>query len=147
MVAGARDGHLEEVRIPQHRVGRREAAARMPEDPDAIEIDELVLRGELLDGRDVIGQPIIAEVAVVVVVKCLRAERRAEVIELDDDEPELGQREGLAAVLELPLANAADLRAGIDVVDDRILLRRVEPWRQIDQSIEIRHAVARLHGE
>ena len=70
--------------------------------PDAVEIDELVLRRELLDRGDVIRQSVVAEVAVVVVVERLRSERRAEVIELDDDEPELGERERLATILELP---------------------------------------------
>src|SRR5206468_13113881 len=116
-------------------------------DPDTIEVDELVLRRELLDRRDVIGKAVIAEVAVIIVVERLRAERRAEVIELDHDESELGEGELLTAVLELPLTHAADLRSRVDVVDDRILLRRVELRRQVDDAIQIGNAVARLHIE
>ena len=107
----------------------------MPEDAHPIEIDELVLRRKLLDRGDVIGKAVVAEIAVIVVVECLRPERRAEVVQLNDDEPELGEGEWLTAILELPLANAADLWPWVDVVDDRILLRRVELRRQIDHAV------------
>ena len=73
MVARAGHGDFEEIRVAQNRVRRREAAAGMAEDPDAIEIDELVLRRELLDRRDVVRQTVVAEVAIVVVVERLRA--------------------------------------------------------------------------
>ena len=94
-----------------------------------------------------VRQTVVAEVAIVVVVECLRAERRPEVVELNDYETEFREREGLTAALELPCADAADLRPRVDMVDDRIFFRRVELGREIDHTIEIGDAVARLHGE
>src|SRR5690242_10477564 len=119
----------------------------MSEDPHSIEIDKLVLRRQLLDRRDVIGQAVVTEIAVIVVVERFRAERRAEVVELDHDETELREGEWLTAVLVLPLPHAADLRPRIDVIDDRILFRRIELGRKIDDAIQVGDTITRLHAE
>ena len=51
------------------------------------------------------------------------------------------------AAEKLRLPTLPDLRPGIDVVDDRILLRRVEVRRPEQQAVEIGLAVARLHRD
>ena len=81
-------------------------------------------------------------------MELLRSPRRPHPVDLDDDEAELGERLRIAARRrERAAADAAGLRPGIDVVDDRILLRRIERGRLVHQAVEIGHAVARLHGD
>ena len=53
---------------------------------------EAVTLGELLDPRDLIGKSVVSHVAVVGIVKRLRAHGGPHRIELDHDEAELGQR-------------------------------------------------------
>src|SRR5688500_7844185 len=119
----------------------------MTEDPDAVGVDELVARAKLLDGGDVIEEPVVAEVSVVIVVERLGAERRPEVVELDDDEAQGRERELLSPVLEAPGSDRADLRPRVDVRDDRVLLRRIDGRRQIEHAVYIGHPIARLDGE
>ena len=104
-------------------------------------------RRQLLHPRDLIGQRVVAHVAVVGLVELLRPPRRPHPVDLDDDEAELGERLRIAARrVEGAAADAAGLRTGIDVVDDRILLRRIERGRLVHQAVEIGDAVARLDG-
>ena len=78
----------------------------------------------------------------------LRAPRRAHPVDLDHDESEFRQRLRIAARRRKTAApDAARLRTGIDVVDDRIFLRRVEVRRLEHQAVEIGDAVARLHRD
>ena len=70
----------------------------------------------------------------------------AAVAHLDDDEPELRERDVVAARVER-LGHALGLRPGIDIRDDRILLRRVEVERLVHDAIEIGDAIVRLHRE
>ena len=44
-------------------------------------------------------------------------------------------------------AHAAALRSGIDVIDDRIFLCRVQIRRREHQAVEIRHTVAGLDDD
>ena len=46
-------------------------------------INEAILRAQLLDGSYMVGQPVVAEESLVVVVERRRAERCADVIKLD----------------------------------------------------------------
>ena len=69
--------HLEEVRIDEHRRRGHEAAAGVAPDADAIDVDERMPLGELLDRRLLVGQPVVAQVAVAVVVVPLRPLRMA----------------------------------------------------------------------
>src|SRR5579862_1071686 len=55
---------LEEVRIPEQGVGGGIAAARMPPDADPSEIDPAVTCAELLERRDLVGQSVVAHIAV-----------------------------------------------------------------------------------
>ena len=108
-----------------------------------------IASGELLDRRHMIGQTVVAHVAIVAVVECLGAERRAHRVELDDEEPKLGEGGVRAADRrrERPVADRTGLRPGIDVVDDRIAPAAVDLRRAVHQAIEIGDAVARLDGE
>jgi hypothetical protein len=74
--------------------------------------------------------------------------RASHAVDLDDDEPELGERLRIAARrLKIPRPDAAGLRARIDVVDDRVLGRRIQVGWLVQQSVEIRDAIARLHDD
>ena len=119
----------------------------MSENADAIDIDERVTARQLLDDGNVIRQAVVAKVAVVVVVECLAAKRRAEVIDLHHDEPQLRDGRRLAGGFVIPRAHRANLRAGIDVRDDRIATRGVQIRRQVHHAVHIGHTIARLRGE
>src|SRR5205814_2577046 len=114
-----RDADLEEVRIVQHRAGRGIAAARMPPDAGAIEIDPRIFRSQVFHAGDLIGQRVVANVAEVRVVELLRAPGRAHAVDFDDDEPEIGERLRIAARgEEIAWTDASGLRTWIDVIDD-----------------------------
>ena len=147
VVAGARHGHLVEVRVLEHGVGGGESAARVAVDAHPLQVHERVAGGQLLDRRHVVGQSVVVEVAVVDIVKRLRAMRRAHVVQLDHDEAQLGQREVLAAGLERPRAHAADLRTGVDVVDHRVQARLVQVVGEVDQAVDVGCPVASLDRE
>ncbi len=91
VVPGSRHADLEEVGVTEHRVRRRKATSGEAVDADFADVDPAVLGGQLPDRRDVIGESVVAHVAVVGVVKRLGPLRRAHMIELYDDESELGQ--------------------------------------------------------
>ena len=62
----------------------------MPEDPDAIDVDVLVTRGELLDAGLLVGERIVAKVVVAVAMIRQRALWTAAAIaDLDDDHAKL----------------------------------------------------------
>ena len=73
MVAGARHRNPEEIGIAENGVGRREAASGVPVDSDALQVDLWVAGCELFDGVDVVGDAVVAHVAVPGVVEALRA--------------------------------------------------------------------------
>ena len=115
---------LEEVGIHEHRRRRHEAAARVAPDPDFVDVDERVAGGELLDGGLLVREAVVAQVAVAVVVVPLRPLRMAAAVaDLDDDEPELRERDVVAARIEV-LRHAFGLRTRIDVGDDRYFFAR-----------------------
>src|SRR4051794_23907751 len=116
----------------------------MPEDSYAVEIHLGVARRELLDRRDLIGDAVVRHVAVEGVVERLRAAGGSHRINLHDVEAKLRERPRVAGGIdvELPGADGADLRARVDVVDDRILPPRLDLRRTIEQSLEIRLPVA-----
>ena len=148
MIAGLRHADFEEVGIVEHRRGGRIAAARVAVDAGAIEIDPREARRQLLHARDLIGQRVVAHVAVPGLVERTRSPRRPHPVDLHDDETELGDRLRVAACgRESPAADAAGLRSRIDVVDDRIPPRRIEVRRPEHQAVEIGLAVARFHRD
>ena len=87
------DATLKKSGIDEHRRRRHEAAAGVSPDADAIDVDERVALRQLLDRRLLVGEAVVAQVAVAVVVVPLRPLRvAAAVADLDDDEAELGER-------------------------------------------------------
>ena len=150
VVAGLGDADLEEVGIAKHRGRRRIAAAGVAPDTDVIEVDEGVFCGQFLDAGNLVGQRVVGGVARVEAhMKGLRAFRRADAVDADDDEAKFGK--GLIIAMgrrEAATAAArANLRAGIDKVNDRIFFARVERGGLEQVAVEIGLAVARLHGE
>ena len=115
--------------------------------PNLVDVDERVPRGELLDGGLLVGEAVVAEVEVAEAVVRLGPGRRpAAVADLDDDEADLRElllagrgREGVRRPFLL--------RAGVDVDDDRVLLRRVEVERLPHVAVEVGHAVGGLDDE
>src|SRR5688572_21444606 len=81
-------------------------------------------------------------------MESFRSPWRAHAVDHDDDKTELGHRLRVAARRgELAAADATGLRSGIDAIDDRILLRRIEVRRAEQQAVEVAHAAAVFHGD
>ena len=98
VIARLRPRDLEEVGIDEHRRRRHEASARVAPDADTVDVDVGMLVRELLDGGLLVGQAVVAQVAVAVVVVPLRPLRMsAAIADFDDDEAELRQRDVIAA--------------------------------------------------
>src|SRR5205807_1826456 len=82
------------------------------------------------------------------VVEFLGAPWVAHAVNLNHNEPQLREGLGVAAYSrEIPAPYAALLRAGIDVVDDRILFAGIKVGGLEHQSIKIGNPIARFHGE
>src|SRR5579862_7673297 len=119
----------------------------MAVDADAAEIDPWIALRELLDGGLLVGESVVAQIAVAVVVIPLRPIRTAaSVADLDHDESDVGERDVQLARIEGP-RHALSLRTGIDVLDDRILLRLVEVERLVHHAVEVGDAVVGLDVE
>src|ERR1035438_7628162 len=130
VVAGLRDPDLEEVRIAEHGIRRGVTAAGVSPDARPFNVDPGKPPRQLLHAAHLVGQRIVAHVAVIGVVEALRALRVSHAIDRHDDESQFGERLRLAARrLERPAAYAAALRSRINVVDDGILFPRVEVGR------------------
>ena len=138
---------LKKSGIAEHRRRRGEAAAGVAPDAGAREVDVGILLRQLLHAGDLIGDRVVAaHRAVVRILERLRAARRAHAVDRDDDEAQFGERLPVAARGgERAAAGAARLRAWIHVVDDRILLRRIEIRRHEHQAVDVGLAVVRLH--
>ena len=103
---------------------------------------------QLLHAGHLVRQRVVAHVAEIRFVKFLGAPRRAHAVDLHHHESQLRQRLAIAARRrKAAAADAAGLRAGINVIDDRIFLAGVEIGRLEHQPVHIGHAVARLHRE
>ena len=148
VVAGFADADLEEVRIEEHRGGGGIAPARMAPDAGAIQVDPRILRRQRLHPRDLVGQGVVDHVAVVRVLEGLAAPGRAHAVDGDDYKAEFRQR----LVVDLRAgegarAHRAGLRAGIDVVDDRVLLVRIEVGRLPQHPVQVGLTIACLDRE
>src|ERR1700734_249076 len=62
VIAALGDAHLEEVGIVEHSRPGGVASAGVAKDASPIDIDEGILRGELLHAGDLIGNGVVAEV-------------------------------------------------------------------------------------
>src|SRR5207342_1323930 len=81
VVAAFADADLEEIRIREHRIRRRIATARMPPYADAVQVDPWIARAELSQRGDLVGERVVADVAIECIVECLRAPRRAQAVD------------------------------------------------------------------
>src|SRR5688572_26033 len=101
---------------------------------------------ELPHAGDLIGKAVVPHVPVIRVVKGLRATGQSHPVELNDDEAELGQRACVSTQgVEAATADAAALRTGIVVDDDRIPLCRIEGARPVQQTVQVRPSVTRFY--
>jgi len=120
----------------------------MAVDPCAVYINPRIELGKLLHSGHLIGQRVVAHVAVISVVKFLAAPRRTHAVNLHNDEPQVRRA---PARRRAPLRNCAShasrLRTGIDVIDDRVFLIRIEIRGLEHEAVKIRDAVTRFHGE
>ncbi len=126
VVAAARGhGGLVEVAVEEQRAHRILPAGRGAVDADARDVVVRVLRGDRLVPQDAVGKAGVLQVLPADVVERLRAVRRPHAVDLHDDEPEIGQR-GVAVERAERLRHERALRPGVDALDHRILLVRVE---------------------
>src|SRR5439155_21620417 len=122
------------------------SARRSAVDPDARDVVERIFRRDRLVPEDAIGEAGVAEILPGDVVECLRSIRRAHAVNLHDDEPELGLRLHLV-VGEERLRHERALRPRVDVLDDGILLRRVETAWPDDDAPDAGRAIASYGDE
>lgn len=149
VIAGLGDANLEEIRIAEHGGSGGVAAAGVAPDADAVEVDEGVFRGEFADAGDLVGEGVVGGVdGVDAFMEALGAEVGAHAVEAKDDEAEIG--EGLVVAVgggEVAAAAGADLRAGIDIVDDWVFLCWVEGGGFPHVTEQVRLAVAGFDGD
>src|SRR4051794_37436585 len=119
----------------------------MTVDPDPGDVDPGISASELLHAGDLIEQCVVRHVSVVSLVKLFRTPRRAHAVDLDDDEPEFGERLRIAASDgEGAASNAARLRSRINVVDNRIPASGSQTCRAVHQPVQVADAVSPLDG-
>src|SRR6185312_3788503 len=145
VVAALGPTDLEEPRITEHRVRGRIAPAGMSPDADAREVHPRIGGTELVERGDLVGQRVVAHLAVPQALECRRAVRRAHAVDGDHDEAELSQRL-IVAVRggEVECSHWADLRTWIHVIDDRIAFTGIEVGRLEEEDIEVRLVVPRF---
>ena len=119
----ARHRDLVEVREEEQAAERVLAAGRRAVEPDARDVVGRILRRHRLVPEDAIGEAGVLDVLPRDVVEGLRAVARPHAVDLHDDEPDFGLRLHLVERGER-LRHERALRPGVDVLDDRILLRR-----------------------
>src|SRR5262245_19823633 len=99
----------------------------MPPDARPIDIDPGILFRKLLHSGYLIGQSVVAHVAVIKVVELLRTERISHAVDLHHDEAKLGQRLSVTTRRgKRAASDTAALGTGIDLIDDGIFFLFVE---------------------
>ncbi len=149
VVPGGGDPDLEElvVGLLQQGRGGHETAAGVAVDADAVDVDEGVPRGELLDGRLLVLETVVPHVEVAVGAVGLGAGGGAAAVShLDDDETELGQLLAAARGGER-VGHPLCLRSGVHVDDQGVLLCGIEVEGLPHVAVEIRDPVRRLDLE
>ncbi len=84
--------NLKDVGIAKHGVGRRKAATRMSIDSGAVNINPGISLCQLLHGGDLIGQGVVAQIAVIGVVEFFGPQRIPHSVDFNHDETKLGKR-------------------------------------------------------
>ncbi len=105
-------------------------------------------RGQFLHARHLVGQRVVGHVAIPGIVEGLGAPRRTHAVNGHHDEAQFGQR----LIVDMggqkaAAAHRAGLRAGVDVVDDRVLFGRIEVGGLEHHPVQLGPAVARLDRE
>ncbi len=109
----------------------------MTEYADAIEVEIAVFRFHRLQHPHMVIQPDLAEVLIGRQAEGLTALRGAAGIDLDDDGADLRHALGrIADIAAIGLVDHMGGRAGIDIFDHRIALRRIEVLRTEDHAVE-----------
>ena len=148
VVAGAGDGGLEEVGILEHGRRGHESAAGMAVYADAGDVDVGMAGGQLLDGPLVVGEGIVAHVAVAVVMIPFGAGGvSAALSHGDDDESGLGETVRAHAHAGEGIGDGLHLRSRVHVVDDGVRLGGVEVERFVHHAVEVGDPVGGLHCE
>ena len=146
VVARLGDADLEEIGKVEHRARGRETTTRVAVDARLVDVDPAVALRQFLHPGHLIGQRVVAHVGVVGIVERLRTVGRPHAVDFDDDEAEFGQSLRLATGgAESPVADGAALRAWIDMVDNRIFLRRIEGRWLVHHAVDVGLPVAALH--
>src|SRR6185503_17597218 len=108
---------LEEVRIAEHRACGRKSSSGVTVNAGAIYVDPRKPRGELFHSAHLIGQRVVAHIAVVRVMEFLGARGVSHTIDLDHDKTQLRKRLRIAASSrKRSTAHASPLGARIDVI-------------------------------
>ena len=120
----------------------------MAVDAYPIDIDKLITGCQLLYSGLVVGQRIIPQVSVPIIVIPFRtAGVSTTLTDRYDDKASLGQTVGTHAHPCERIVHSLNLRSGIYIIDDRIYLRRIEVKRLVHYPIQVRYSVGSLHLE
>ena len=120
----------------------------MSVDTDPVDVDKRKASGQLLHRRLVVGQRIVAHVAVTIVVVPLGTAGMASTLtDGDHDETGLCQTVSTHAHTGKRIIDSLYLRPRIYIVDNRIDLGGIEIKRLVHHSVQIGHAIGGLHLE
>ncbi len=126
--------------------GRTLPAGRTPENSDAAEVHVGVFLRGLFDPENAIWETSVADVLPAHVVEGLAAVRRAHAVDLHHDESQLGPALG-AVTGRKTLRHEGTVGTGVDLLNDRILLVRVEGRGAVNHPVDVGLAVATLGHE
>src|SRR5262245_18811495 len=113
---------------------------------DAINVDEGETQSELLDGRLLVFQRVVAQVEIAVAMVCLGPSWcAAAMTDLNDDKAQLRHLH-LLAVSGKGVRDAFGLRSGVDVGNDRVLLGLIKIEWQPHVAVKIGDAISSLDG-
>ena len=120
----------------------------MAVDAHLVDVDEAIAVSQLFDGIFVVGERIVAQVAVAVVVVPLAARRMtATLTHADHYESCLSQTVGARCHASERIIGCLDLWSWIDIVDDRIDLGRIEVEWLVHGAPEVGDAIGCLDLE
>jgi hypothetical protein len=120
----------------------------MAPDAHAIQVDPWIALAQILEAGDLVGQRVVAHVGEPGVVEGLGTPRRTHAVDGHHDEAQLGQRLVVAVTGEEAAPTyRAGLRTRVDVVDHRVLFRRIEVGRLEHHAVQIGLAITRLDDD
>src|SRR5262249_14218558 len=146
VAATGRDRDLVELRMEEQGGGGVLTARGSAVDAHPADVVIGVFLRYRLVPEDAVGKAGVLEVVPADIVERLRAIGRPHAIYLHDDESQIGER-GKATGGAEGLRDVGAVRAGVDLLDDRILLFWVELARPADDAPDVGLAVAALGRE